>query len=337
MSVPSESQTLLNDRLTRLARDSLRLWPFGSAPTAELISHSECAIFLVDDSGRKAILRIGRPGYNSANAIRSELAWLVALHAESGVTTPEPIRGRDGNYVQTACGQGLAGSRDMVLFTFLDGSHLDETGNLCTPFRRLGEVTARLHNHSENWVRPPRFERLVWSVENILGGKCALWGDWRQPVGGDMPSLGVLERAAKVIRKRLMLFGKSAKRWGLIHADLRLANLLAYGNDTRVIDFDDCGLGWYLHDLGAALSFIEDRADKDELIDSWLQGYTRHREVSALERAEIPTFVMLRRMQLLAWIGSHPGTDLAREQRPRFVEVSCKLAEAYLAAGAIAA
>lgn len=337
MSTSAESQKLSDERLTRLARSSLQLWDFTSSSTAELISHSECAIFLVKDDGRKTILRIARPGYNSTNAIRSELAWLMALHAESGVTTPAPLRGRDGQYVQTVRAPDLEVPRDLVLFSFLDGHHLDETGDLRAHFRRLGEVTALLHNHSQTWARPPGFERLVWSTENILGGAGALWGDWREPVGNDRPSLRILDRAAETIRKRLALFGKDTKRWGLIHGDLRLANLLVYRDETRVIDFDDCGLGWYLHDLGTALSFIEDRTDKDELIDFWLQGYTAHRVVSSQERAEIPTFVMLRRMQLLAWIGSHSDTDLAQQQRPHFVDVSCKLAEAYLGTGVVAA
>ncbi|WVM92198.1 phosphotransferase [Halopseudomonas pachastrellae] len=43
----------------------------------------------------------------------------------------------------------------------------------------------------------------------------------------------------------------------MIHADLRLTNLLRHQQQTRVIDFDDCGQGWYLHDLAAALSFEE--------------------------------------------------------------------------------
>lgn len=331
MNTPSELLALLNDRLTRLARNSLKLWPLGSTAEANLISHSECAIFLVQDKGtaRRSILRVGRPGYNNANAIRSELAWLTAIHAESDVVTPVPIRGCDGKYVQTNRVDGLEGSRDMVLFTFVDGTHLEEMGDLKAPFQRLGEVTARLHNQSAVWKRPPHFERLVWSVENILGGEKALWGDWRKCVEQDK-SLHVLERAAATITRRLDAFGKDDSRWGLTHGDLRLANLLVYNGDTRVIDFDDCGFGWYLHDLGTALSFIEDRPDKNELIECWLRGYTRHRAVSAAERAEIPTFVMLRRMQLLAWIGSHPGTELAREQKPHFVEASCALAESYL-------
>lgn len=334
MNTPQESHALLNERLTRLARKSLKLWDLMPAAEANLISHSECAIFLVSDGSPagKAILRVGRPGYNSANAIRSELAWLRALHAESSVIIPEPVCGRDGGYVQTGRVDGLDVPRDMVLFTFLDGVHLEETGDLSEPFQRLGEVTARIHNHSQSWKRPAGFERLVWNFDNILGGENALWGDWRKPVGQDEASLAILERAAALIKRRLSGFGQGPGRWGLIHGDLRLANLLVNDGDTRVIDFDDCGLGWYLHDLGTALSFIEDRADKDELIECWLLGYTRHRPVSADEQAEIPTFVMLRRMQLLAWIGSHPETDLAREQKPHFVEVSCELAESYLSA-----
>ena len=39
---------------------------------------------------------------------------------------------------------------------------------------------------------------------------------------------------------------------------------------------------------------------------------------------------MLRRMALLAWIGSHAETDLARERGPDFTRVSVELAETYL-------
>lgn len=326
------SQARLNERLTVLARKSLKLWDLDVYAEANMISHSECAIFLVSGSHThgKTILRIGRPSYNSVNGIRSELAWLIALRAESGVITPEPILGRDGQYVQIVTVDGLVAPRSIVLFTFVDGVHLEESGDLRQPFQRLGDVTARIHNHSERWCRPPNFERLVWNVENILGGEKALWGDWKKPVGRDVASLTILERAAAMVERRLSAFGKKPTRWGLIHGDLRLANLLVHNGDTRVIDFDDCGFGWYLHDLGTALSFIEGRADKCELIESWLQGYRLHRSVSADEEAEIQTFVMLRRMQLLAWIGSHADTDLAREQKPHFVEVSCELAEFYL-------
>ena len=55
------------------------------------------------------------------------------------------------------------------------------------------------------------------------------------------------------------------------------------------------------------------------------------RHLGDVDRAEIPTFILLRRMALLAWIGSHADTDLAKEQAPSFAPVTCDLAEAYLA------
>lgn len=328
------SRDELEGHLTRLATRSLELWGLGPSATAELWSHSESAIYLVRDeeSETKTILRVNREGYNSTNAITCELAWLRALREEAGVMTPTPIPGRNGALVQSDYVDGLAAPRDMVLFEFIEGTEPDESHDLVAPFERLGEVSARIHNHSQGWTLPVNFERLVWSFENILGGQDALWGDWRAAPAMDGSALEVLERLAETIRQRLRAFGKPAHRWGLIHGDLRLANLLIHDGDTRVIDFDDCGLGWYVHDFATALSFIEDHPNKSGLTEAWLRGYRRHRDLSAEDEAEIPTFIMLRRMQLLAWIGSHGETDLAREQGPDFTRVSCELAEEYLSA-----
>lgn len=317
--------------LARLAGNSLQFWGYGPSATIQLLSHSESAIYLVEETGRdKAVLRVNREGYNNANAIRCELAWLHALSRETEVTTPTAIPGVDGNYVQQGSDKQLHVPRDMVLFNFLKGMEPCADQDLLAPFESLGEVSALIHNHSQSWQRPENFERLVWSYENILGGSNALWGDWRAAPAMDASALEVLEQTADVIRVRLAGFGKPDHRWGLIHGDLRLANLLMFDGDTRVIDFDDCGQGWYMHDFATALSFIEDHPQKEALEQSWLRGYRRHRQLAAEDEAEIPTFIMLRRMQLLAWIGSHSQTDLAREQGPDFTRTSCDLAEEYL-------
>src|SRR6202012_2075387 len=119
-------------------------------------------------------------------------------------------------------------------------------------------------------------------------------------------------------------------RFGLVHADIRLANLLIDGETTKVIDFDDCGFGWVLYPIGRALSFIEHRPDVPELVAAWLRGYRRVASLSAEDEAEIPTFIMLRRLLLVAWIGSHPETDLAQSLGAGYTAGTCDLAEAYL-------
>ena len=118
--------------------------------------------------------------------------------------------------------------------------------------------------------------------------------------------------------------------FGLWHAEIRRAERLIEGDRTKVIDFDDCGFSWYLYDLGTALSFIEHRPDVPDLVQSWLKGYGKVTRLSPEEEREIPTFIMFRRLLLVAWIGSHAETDLAKSMGVPYTVGSCKLAEDYL-------
>jgi Ser/Thr protein kinase RdoA (MazF antagonist) len=111
---------------------------------------------------------------------------------------------------------------------------------------------------------------------------------------------------------------------------MRLANLLVDGPDVGVIDFDDCGFSWYLYDLGSSLSFIEHLPVVPELIDSWTTGYRTVAPLSPQEETELPTFVMLRRLLLVAWVGSHSAVPEAQALGAAFTTVSCDLAETYL-------
>jgi Ser/Thr protein kinase RdoA (MazF antagonist) len=67
-----------------------------------------------------------------------------------------------------------------------------------------------------------------------------------------------------------------------------------------------------------------------ELIAAWTVGYRRVRALSAADETEIATFLMLRRLLLLAWIGSHRQTDLARSMGLPYTESTVALCETYL-------
>jgi Ser/Thr protein kinase RdoA (MazF antagonist) len=135
---------------------------------------------------------------------------------------------------------------------------------------------------------------------------------------------------ATIIR-RLQAFGADAERYGLIHADMRLANLLiSPAGETRLIDFDDCGLGWFLYDFATGVSFIEDHPQVPTLKEAWVEGYRQVRTLSPAEEREIDSFVMLRRLALLAWIGSHIEAPEPQQLAPDFARVSAELGERYL-------
>jgi Ser/Thr protein kinase RdoA (MazF antagonist) len=303
--------------------------PAGASP--ELITVSENATYRVGDD---AVLRVHRLGYHPPGAIASELAWLDALREEAGVRTPKVLPARDGSRIVTALDPSGGPPRECVLFELLPGRE-PATDQLAVDFEPLGALTARMHRHARSWHRPPDFVRFHWDCDAAFGGRTGAsgrWGDWRDGAGVGPSEVAILGRLEATLRERLTRFGTGPDRYGLIHADLRLANLLVDGPDraVSVIDFDDCGFSWYLYDLGAALSFIEHLPEVPEVVDAWVRGYRTEASLDDAEVAEIPTFILLRRLLLVAWIGSHADVDIARELGAAYTADSCDLAERYL-------
>jgi Ser/Thr protein kinase RdoA (MazF antagonist) len=133
------------------------------------------------------------------------------------------------------------------------------------------------------------------------------------------------------LRLDLAAYGRTAQNFGLIHADMRLANLLVDGEQVTLIDFDDCGFCWFMYDFAAAISFFEDSPQVPALRARWLAGYARIRALSPADIGMIDTMILLRRMALLAWIGSHGETELAKAHAQNFARVTAELAARYLA------
>jgi Ser/Thr protein kinase RdoA (MazF antagonist) len=145
----------------------------------------------------------------------------------------------------------------------------------------------------------------------------------------DGPGEADLEQALWFIRQRVDRFGMSPERFGLVHADLRLANLLVHDTHLRIIDFDDCGFSWFMYDFAAAVSFIEHEAMVPDLLRAWVTGYRKAATLSAEEMAEIPTFVVLRRILLTAWLASHSEVPFARQMGAAYTEGTVRLAREF--------
>lgn len=317
--------------LGELARTALANYGMEPANPPSLINLSENATYKVDDpaSGRRFALRVHRDGYHSTNAIASELAWLQALRQDGVVITPVPLAGRDGRLIQAVGHPTMPRPRNVVLFKWESGDEPSETDHLTEKFKLLGEVTAKMHRHARTWQRPAGFERLTWDFSTGLGDR-PHWGAWRDGIGLDPEKKKLFGEAVDLIGRRLARFGQAPERFGLIHCDMRLANLLIDGDTVKVLDFDDSGFCWHLYDAATAVSFFEHEPHVPELMAAWVEGYRRILDLPAEDEAEIPTFVMLRRMILVAWIGSHSETDLAQSMGAAYSASTVGLCEDYL-------
>ena len=315
-----------------VAKRTLSKFGMQDTDEAKLIVLSENATYLIKNKttgSKDGVLRIGRPGYHTLDELNSEMKWLRQINDYTPLIVANPIVGLDGENIQNV--EGPDGSiYHCVICEFLSGETPDENNEeqMVRQFKYLGETTGYLHRQTEIWNGTSKLERIDWTFDNIIG-QTPKWGDWRDFPGMTNEEKAYLEVIVRIIEKRLNRYGKNENNYGLIHADLRLANLLIEGEQIKVIDFDDCGFGWHLHDLASALSFIEHKPIVPRLVNSWLAGYKKVLPFTDTDFEEIDTFIMMRRLQLTAWLGSHQQSGPAAELSVGWMEPTMELAERY--------
>jgi Ser/Thr protein kinase RdoA (MazF antagonist) len=272
------------------------------------------------------ILRLHRQGYHTKAEIASELAWLTSLQDLPDLRTVRPVAGSQGPVTEID-------GRYIVGFAPIAGQELQPGDDLARWFGPLGEISARLHLQSRGWTPPKGFARKRWDVETILGPN-PHWGDWRQAQGLDREGEALLERATGKLANTLHAYGTGPDTFGLIHADLRLANLMVDDQGLTAIDFDDCGFGWWAYDLAAALSFIETDPRLPDLIARWVEDYTRIAPLAPQDRAMIPALILLRRVLLTAWLATRADSDTAQSLGgPAYTLGTLTLADRFLTDG----
>ena len=317
--------------LQTIANAALDRWPLPDGATATLINISENATFRVDDpaTGKRWAMRLHRPGYHSPTAVASELAWSKALRDSGTVLTPAALQGRDGGLIQSIAHPLLPRPRMAVLFDWEEGR--EPTLGDRAAFETLGGIAARMHAHVRTWEQPRWFDRHTWNLETALGPR-GHWGDWRKGIGVTPEIAAVFERTVVRVGNRLSRFGDGPERFGLVHGDMRLTNLLIDGGKVKVIDFDDCGFSWNIYDAAVTVSFAEHAPEVPDLLAAWAQGYRRVQPLSSADETEIATLLMLRRLLLVAWIGTHQDSEFARSLGAGYTEATVPLCERFLSA-----
>ena len=303
-----------------LVADAVARFGMGRDAQVEFVRHGENTTYSVTGSdGRRFALRINRPGYQTPQAIRSELAWMASLH-EGGVRTPRPVLGTDGDPLQTAA--TVTGEmRTAVMFEWIDGVPLSAVAEV-EPWERLGELMARLHTHARAWKRPDWFTRPAWDAEALVGDD-PRWGPPDPHHVFTAEDRAVLEASRAEVQARLDAIGTDSDRFGLIHSDVGFENVLVGGDGgVVIIDFDDSGYSWYMHDLAVPLYPHEASGGLGKRRDALVKGYRGVRELGEESLFELPTFLMARRIQTLGWAFSRAETAHARRQGPRRLQTT---------------
>jgi Ser/Thr protein kinase RdoA (MazF antagonist) len=255
-----------------------------------LIRDRENQVFEMATPTGRAALRLHRAGYQAPAAIQSELWWCAEL-AAAGLPVPAALPAHDGSLLLP-----LSDGRHASAVAWMEGEALGEAdkpnprplAEVLGLYQSLGALLARVHGATDRLTLPPGFERPRWDLEGLVGD-APLWGRfWEHPVASP-DQRAVLIRARDALRERL------GGRMGLIHADVLRENVLVNGRSLSLIDFDDSGFGFRLHDLGTALVQTVQHPEHPLLRDALMDGY------GTTDTAMVEAFTLARTLSSVGW------------------------------------
>lgn len=287
-------------------------------------------------------MRVHRPDYRTDAEIRSEIEWMGAL-ASAGVRTPAALPTRRGEPLALASGAGVPQPRQCDLFRWISGEPVGTLeGGVAAgraaaahTYELLGGLAARVHEHGTQWKRPAGFARPVWDAAALVG-EDPVFGRFWELECLDAERLRVLFAARDRTRERLEAFAPTPERWGLLHGDFLPENILVDAQGPQLIDFDDCGEGWYGFELATGLFPLLRQEIFDDVLEAYLRGYRRVRALDEESLALLPSFLMARGLSYLGWPVGRPEMEEARSLAPFLAEVIMGQAQRYLAAAPLA-
>ena len=324
------------ERLRALASVALTRWGVRDCEP-EIIKYRENAVFRVAAAdGRDAVFRVHRHGYHSDAALRSELAWLAALHAD-GIAVPTVIPSVAGEAFEIVQAAGVPEPRQVDMLTWMPGIPIGTIEEGLNPaiadvhavFAGVGRLCACLHNQTASWPLPAGFVRHAWDRDGLVGPE-PLWGRfWEAAVLG-AEERRLIERARASVHEALTAYGHPPALYGLIHADLNLDNMLYDGERVIILDFDDCGFGWHLFDLSTIWTLFHGSELAESMRAGVVEGYRRERALPDDVLAHMPLFELGRAFSYLGWVHTRSETASAQSLESEVAALVCTLAEAYL-------
>lgn len=312
--------------MNRIVAAALPLWDMEGAEI-KLIAARENKVFRARRDGTVRAIRLHRQGYRTDAELKSELAWMDAA-CRGGISVPAPIASASGDFLH------LIDGLQVDVLTWLPGEPLSTPGGPLTvadrtgTYRQLGREMARLHEVSDAWEQPADFIRCRWDRDGLLG-EYPLWDRfWDNPGLSTEDRKLLLELRAKARQDLRALEG--TLDFGLIHADLVSANVMAHDGCIALIDFDDGGFGFRLFEIATALFKQMTEPDFPELQGALISGY---RSIRELDTQALDLFLAVRAATYVGWNITRMHENGAEGRNTRFIGAARNLAHGYLENG----
>jgi Ser/Thr protein kinase RdoA (MazF antagonist) len=295
------------NRLRKLAIEVVKQYPI-KVFSLNFIQYGENATFkIVDTKNKKYLLKLHREIYHSKQSLLEEHKWLLSLSNATTISVPKPVMALNKHSLIDIPNNIAPNFIYGDIFEWVEGrfiwksihvDHLKKLGGLMGELQKQGKKLKIHHRH-------------YWHTEGLVGTTNAKLGNVDELLDISKEDQKKISHARKVIYQKLHHFEKAnPDKIGLIHADLHFGNFLIQKENVGVIDFDDCGTGFYGYDLIVPIFMLEYLMETQKnknlpaLKEALYAGYSKFMPLTQRDLEMVPYFLSARKLAMLAWLQS---------------------------------
>jgi Ser/Thr protein kinase RdoA (MazF antagonist) len=275
-----------------------------------LITNEQNGIFRVDTGdGTRLVMRVARPDTgHPLSHLESEMTYLRALAEDGSVPAPHPVPARNGELAVTETAPGVPEPRHCGLFTWVPGADLAERRSP-ENWRKLGELSARLHAFGREWRTPKGFAATVNDSPFCFDEEMVFF---RAPYS-DLFS----QEDARDLRTGVDLVQRdidalhAGRDIVITHGDLHQWNVRVSRGVLYPIDFEDLLIQHPLQDVAITLYYHQGDADFEQLASAFRAGYESVAAWPELWEGQLELHMLARRMNLVNYILYSRDEDIA--------------------------
>ena len=316
--------------LTAFAVEALTQWGVTNGEP-ELFLEGENAVFRAElaDIGLCAV-RVHRTDYHTADHLQSQVDWSRALARDGVVHTPDVIDTTAGESFVTVAHPDVPEPRFVSVLRWEPGEPLTAAGTAtAATYHLLGQLMAGVHNHGRTWPGRATFTGLRWDAGSFVGDNANLGPFWNSRML-DADERTMMVEFRQLARRALDELGTDESRFGIVHGDFLPQNLLLRDDMITVLDFDDCGHGWYLMEIATALMGAAGLPDYSTYRDALITGYRTRHPISSDDLELLPLLLALRTATYVGWVETRAHTPAARERGAAIVRRGVTAVRRYL-------
>jgi Ser/Thr protein kinase RdoA (MazF antagonist) len=327
-------QTLTYDQQLMRFQDAAQtvLPVFGlEGAVLEPLSYFNNAVFKASlPTGESTVLRLHRPGHKPITQISSELAWLAELAARTPLAVPQPHT----KSVTQVTVHGLDEPVPVVCFRWIEGVSRPERELTLADLEHMGRLLAQLHHHARHFQPPTTFDRPRLDWEGLFGEQ----SHYNPGVGAAIFTADqqtVFQAVDQRVRATMHKLGDDRMHFGLIHGDYLPKNVLWNGASMAVIDFEDCGWGYWLYDLAPTCLLLRAIHQQPAFESAFIRGYGAEHPLHDLDHTIIEDFMAARHVASCRWQAANLHNPRIRETAATVIARRTEDLKSYLATGTL--